>query len=124
MAQVQTALGAILRDPKAKEMPCGVFGSFGWSGEAVDELEKRLKVQPPWEICQLPCIVDPVIMLHVKICILSLFLVSRIKCLKTQQCLKSVTWRWTDMQGGTRVECPGLCCCRTQASSRPLIRSE
>ncbi len=42
--QVQTALGAILRDPKAKEMPCGVFGSFGWSGEAVDELEKRLKV--------------------------------------------------------------------------------
>ncbi len=48
-AQVQTALGAILRDPKAKEMPCGVFGSFGWSGEAVDELEKRLKVQP---LCQ------------------------------------------------------------------------
>ena len=46
LAQVQTALGAILRDPKAKEMPCGVFGSFGWSGEAVDELEKRLKVQP------------------------------------------------------------------------------
>ena len=44
--QVQTALGAILRDPKAKEMPCGVFGSFGWSGEAVDELEKRLKVSP------------------------------------------------------------------------------
>ena len=43
--QVQTALGAILRDPKAKEMPCGVFGSFGWSGEAVDELEKRLKVR-------------------------------------------------------------------------------
>lgn len=23
---------------------CGVFGSFGWSGEAVDELEGRLKV--------------------------------------------------------------------------------
>ena len=45
-SQVQTALGAILRDPKAKEMPCGVFGSFGWSGEAVDELEKRLKVTP------------------------------------------------------------------------------
>ena len=43
--QVQTALGAILRDPKAKEMPCGVFGSFGWSGEAVDELEKRLTVR-------------------------------------------------------------------------------
>ena len=42
---MQTALGAILRDPKAKEMPCGVFGSFGWSGEAVDELEKRLKVR-------------------------------------------------------------------------------
>ena len=48
MAQVQTALGAILRDPKAKEMPCGVFGSFGWSGEAVDELEKRLKVRSVW----------------------------------------------------------------------------
>ena len=46
--QVQTALGAILRDPKAKELPCGVFGSFGWSGEAVDELEKRLKV---WTLC-------------------------------------------------------------------------
>ena len=24
-------------------MPCGVFGSFGWSGEAVDELQFRLK---------------------------------------------------------------------------------
>jgi flavorubredoxin len=45
--QVQTALGAILRDAKAKELPCGVFGSFGWSGEAVDELESRLKVRGP-----------------------------------------------------------------------------
>ena len=50
--QVQTALGAILRDPKAKEMPCGVFGSFGWSGEAVDELEKRLKVH---HLCRSRC---------------------------------------------------------------------
>ena len=44
MAQVQTALGAVLRDASAKELPCGVFGSFGWSGEAVDELESRLRV--------------------------------------------------------------------------------
>ena len=42
--QVQTALGAIVREPAAHELPCGVFGSFGWSGEAVDELENRLKV--------------------------------------------------------------------------------
>ncbi|KAL3160809.1 hypothetical protein ABBQ38_009218 [Trebouxia sp. C0009 RCD-2024] len=41
--QVQTALGAIVRAPAARELPCGVFGSFGWSGEAVDELENRLK---------------------------------------------------------------------------------
>lgn len=44
MVQVQTALGAVLRDASAKELPCGVFGSFGWSGEAVDELESRLRV--------------------------------------------------------------------------------
>lgn len=43
--QVQTALGAIVRAPQARELPCGVFGSFGWSGEAVDELENRLKVR-------------------------------------------------------------------------------
>lgn len=47
MAQVQTALGAVLRDASAKELPCGVFGSFGWSGEAVDELESRLRVRTP-----------------------------------------------------------------------------
>lgn len=41
---MQTALGAVLRDASAKELPCGVFGSFGWSGEAVDELESRLRV--------------------------------------------------------------------------------
>ncbi|GAQ79906.1 Flavin reductase-like FMN-binding protein [Klebsormidium nitens] len=40
---VQLALGAILKDPDARAKPCGVFGSFGWSGEAVDELEQRLK---------------------------------------------------------------------------------
>jgi flavorubredoxin len=39
----QLALGAILKDPEARAKPCGVFGSFGWSGEAVDELEQRLK---------------------------------------------------------------------------------
>jgi flavorubredoxin/flavin reductase (DIM6/NTAB) family NADH-FMN oxidoreductase RutF len=41
--QVQTALGAILRTAEAKGLPCGVFGSFGWSGEAVDMMESRLK---------------------------------------------------------------------------------
>lgn len=41
--QVQIALGAIIREPKAKALPCGVFGSFGWSGEAVDEMEGKLR---------------------------------------------------------------------------------
>lgn len=41
--QVQTALGTILRATEAKKLPCGVFGSFGWSGEAVDMMEGRLK---------------------------------------------------------------------------------
>jgi len=40
---VQLALGSILRQPGARELPCGVFGSFGWSGEAVDEMEAKLK---------------------------------------------------------------------------------
>lgn len=40
---VQDALGVILRDNSARTKPCGVFGSFGWSGEAVDEIEQRLK---------------------------------------------------------------------------------
>lgn len=40
---VKSALGAILREGGARTKPCGVFGSFGWSGEAVDELESRLK---------------------------------------------------------------------------------
>lgn len=42
---MQTALGAVLRDDGARQQPCGVFGSFGWSGEAVDEMESRLKVK-------------------------------------------------------------------------------
>mgnify|MGYP001806578051 CR=1 FL=1 len=41
--QVSVAMGTILREPNAKAMPCGVFGSFGWSGEAVDEMEGRLR---------------------------------------------------------------------------------
>ncbi|GIL62757.1 hypothetical protein Vafri_16932 [Volvox africanus] len=41
--QVSVAMGAIIREPSAKAMPCGVFGSFGWSGEAVDEMEGRLR---------------------------------------------------------------------------------
>ncbi|CAM6110251.1 unnamed protein product [Calypogeia fissa] len=40
---VQNALGIILNDDNAKSKPCGVFGSFGWSGEAIDILETRLK---------------------------------------------------------------------------------
>lgn len=39
----QLALGSILRSGGARELPCGVFGSFGWSGEAVDEMEAKLK---------------------------------------------------------------------------------
>jgi flavorubredoxin/flavin reductase (DIM6/NTAB) family NADH-FMN oxidoreductase RutF len=40
--QIQTALGIILASaPKTKLS--GVFGSFGWSGEAVDLLENKLK---------------------------------------------------------------------------------
>lgn len=42
--QVQTALGVVLRAADAGGLPCGVFGSFGWSGEAVDMMEQRLKV--------------------------------------------------------------------------------
>ena len=41
--QVQTALGTIVRNVRSKELPCGVFGSFGWSGEAVDEMQQRLR---------------------------------------------------------------------------------
>ncbi|BBM97221.1 protein MpFLV1 [Marchantia polymorpha subsp. ruderalis] len=40
---IQNALGVILCDEYAKKLPCGVFGSFGWSGEAVDMIEQRLK---------------------------------------------------------------------------------
>ncbi|KAG6548602.1 hypothetical protein Mapa_010091 [Marchantia paleacea] len=40
---IQNALGVILCDEYAKQLPCGVFGSFGWSGEAVDMIEQRLK---------------------------------------------------------------------------------
>lgn len=31
--QVTLALGTLLREASARELPCGVFGSFGWSGE-------------------------------------------------------------------------------------------
>lgn len=40
---VQTALGAIMRSSATKRLPCGVYGSFGWSGEAVDIMEAKLK---------------------------------------------------------------------------------
>jgi len=33
----------VLNLPADRRVPCGVFGSFGWSGEAVDELQFRLK---------------------------------------------------------------------------------
>ncbi|MFH7245815.1 MAG: diflavin flavoprotein [Spirulina sp.] len=40
--QMQTALGLVLENlPKTK--PVGVFGSYGWSGEAVDWLAQRLR---------------------------------------------------------------------------------
>ena len=35
--QVLAGLGAILRSAATKDRPCGVFGSFGWSGEARDD---------------------------------------------------------------------------------------
>ena len=38
---VQTALGAIVKEADL-EKPCGAFGSFGWSGEAVEMISKRL----------------------------------------------------------------------------------
>jgi hypothetical protein len=41
--QVQLALGSVLRETRTRQLPCGVFGSFGWSGEAVDEIEGKLK---------------------------------------------------------------------------------
>ncbi|MDB9525375.1 diflavin flavoprotein [Oscillatoria sp. CS-180] len=40
--QIQTALGIIL-STAAKTQVAGVFGSFGWSGEAIDLLENKLK---------------------------------------------------------------------------------
>jgi flavorubredoxin/flavin reductase (DIM6/NTAB) family NADH-FMN oxidoreductase RutF len=41
--QVSLALGTLLNDTSARALPAGVFGSFGWSGEAVDEMEGRLR---------------------------------------------------------------------------------
>ena len=40
--QVSAMLGSILRTEAAKALPCGAYGSFGWSGEAVDILNGRL----------------------------------------------------------------------------------
>ncbi|NER82679.1 MAG: MBL fold metallo-hydrolase [Leptolyngbya sp. SIO1D8] len=40
--QIQTALGIIL-STASKNQLAGVFGSFGWSGEAIDLLENKLK---------------------------------------------------------------------------------
>ncbi|MEO0409328.1 MAG: diflavin flavoprotein [Cyanobacteria bacterium P01_A01_bin.135] len=40
--QVQTALGIMLSNASS-EKHVGVFGSFGWSGEAIDYLEDKLK---------------------------------------------------------------------------------
>jgi flavorubredoxin/flavin reductase (DIM6/NTAB) family NADH-FMN oxidoreductase RutF len=39
---MQTALGIVL-STASKAQPAGVFGSFGWSGEAIDLLEGKLK---------------------------------------------------------------------------------
>ncbi len=40
--QIQTALGIVL-STAVKSKLAGVFGSYGWSGEAVDEIETKLK---------------------------------------------------------------------------------
>jgi flavin reductase (DIM6/NTAB) family NADH-FMN oxidoreductase RutF/flavodoxin len=40
--QIQTALGTILSSA-AKTKLAGVFGSYGWSGEAIDVLEQKLR---------------------------------------------------------------------------------
>jgi flavorubredoxin/flavin reductase (DIM6/NTAB) family NADH-FMN oxidoreductase RutF len=40
--QVQTALGIVL-STAAKTKVAGVFGSYGWSGEAIDEIEGKLQ---------------------------------------------------------------------------------
>ena len=40
--QIQTALGIILNTVPTSKL-AGVFGSFGWSGEAIDILESKLK---------------------------------------------------------------------------------
>ncbi|MHC5730606.1 MAG: flavodoxin domain-containing protein, partial [Nostoc sp.] len=40
--QIQTALGIVL-SATAKTKLAGVFGSYGWSGEAIDLLESKLK---------------------------------------------------------------------------------
>ena len=40
--QVQTALGIVL-STTAKTKLAGVFGSYGWSGEAVDEIDSKLQ---------------------------------------------------------------------------------
>jgi len=42
-SQVKEALGVVLTAKADNKVPCGVFGSYGWSGEAVDELQFRLK---------------------------------------------------------------------------------
>jgi flavorubredoxin/flavin reductase (DIM6/NTAB) family NADH-FMN oxidoreductase RutF len=40
--QIQTALGVVLNSASKNKL-AGVFGSFGWSGEAIDLLETKLK---------------------------------------------------------------------------------
>ncbi|MDF5716499.1 MAG: diflavin flavoprotein [Rhizonema sp. NSF051] len=40
--QVQTALGIVLSSATKSKL-AGVFGSYGWSGEAIDEIEKKLE---------------------------------------------------------------------------------
>jgi flavorubredoxin len=40
--QIQTALGIVLNTASSNKL-AGVFGSFGWSGEAIDYLENKLK---------------------------------------------------------------------------------
>lgn len=41
--QIQTALGVVLNNTNPQEQMAAVFGSYGWSGEAIDMLEQKFR---------------------------------------------------------------------------------
>ncbi|NEO82652.1 MAG: flavin oxidoreductase [Spirulina sp. SIO3F2] len=41
--QIQTALGVVLAQTNPKDQLAAVFGSYGWSGEAIDMLEQKFR---------------------------------------------------------------------------------